>query len=193
MKKHYMYYNGYKGQRKPIGKLFLFLLSFFIAVILGRVFLWGGAAQFDRWNLESIHRMNQQKLDEDKLFFYLCLHRGELLLFLILGGVTRWRKVLYYIASALAGSCLGVLCISFCHTFGVKGILVLLLSLVPQWFIYGMLFVYLYWLFVVKEKKPDRLQLTLFCVGILLLFFVGVYLECFVNPILLRLCAYLKL
>ncbi len=202
--KNYVYYDAYHRRRRVRGSLFLkhlkgkrgiFLLSFFIAMILGKIVLWDDICQYQNWNATCIGKLNIETLDQRSLLTYLLIHRGELVLFLVLSGITKLRKILYYVCSGMAGGVLGVLLLSFFHSFGIKGVIILFISLVPHWIIYGMLFVYMYWLFVKrteekrnhKGKNDDTLSwYALYALGALILFGVGIYLECFVNPLLLN-------
>ena len=201
--KKYVYYDAYHRQRRMPGALFLrllrgkkgiFLMSFFIALILGKILLWDDICQFEHWNENCMGKLNLQTLDQRSLFFYLLLHRGELLALLILSGITKLRKILYHLFCGSAGCFLGIIALSFCHSFGWKGMCILIISLLPHWIIYGILFVFLYWIFIgrsetdsIAEVKSSANipQFVLYGVGVIALLFVGIYLECFVNPILL--------
>lgn len=199
----YVYYDAYHRQRRMPGvtllrllrgKKGIFLMSFFIALILGKILLWDDICQFEHWNENCMGKLNLQTLNQRSLFFYLLLHRGELLGLLILCGITKLRKVLYRIFCGTAGCFLGIITLSFCHSFRWKGICILIISLLPHWIIYGILFVFLYWIFIgrtetdsIAESKSSANipQFVLYGIGVVALLFVGIYLECFVNPIIL--------
>lgn len=194
--KNHVYYDVYHRQRKIPGFFFLrwfggkrgiFLLSFFITLLIGKLVLWDGICQYSSWNMESIKQMKLEQIDTKGLFSYLLLQRGELLAFLLLSGFTKWKKVIYYLCSGAAGCILGVFALSFFHAFGWKGIVLLLISLLPQWVIYGILFVYLYWIFVNQDsnRKYTKGWIFLYALSVLGLLLCGIYLECFVNPLLL--------
>ena len=82
---------------------------------------------------------------------------------------------------------MGILMLSFFRSFGWKGIPLLVVSLIPQWVIYVMLFEFLWWIFVgsEKERKLSRGWAVLCGIGVACLFLCGIYLECFVNPLLI--------
>lgn len=195
--KNYVYYDAYHRQRKVPGDAFLrwfggkrgfFLLSFLITLVIGKLVLWDGICQYSSWNTESLKQIKIDQIDTKGLFFYLLLQRGELLTFLLLSGFTKWKKGIYYLCSGAAGCILGVLSLSFFHTFGWRGIVLLLISLLPQWVIYGILFAYLYWIFVNQNsnRKYTKGWVFLYALSVLGLLFCGIYLECFVNPLLLE-------
>ena len=199
--KNYVYYDAYHRQRRMPGSILLrilrvkrgiFLMSFFIALILGKLLLWDTICQFEHWNENCMGRLNLQTLDQKSLFFYLLLHRGELLALLILCGITKLRKVLYHLICGTAGCFLGIVTLSFCHSFRWRGICILVISLIPHWIVYGILYVFLYWIFIGNQdtplgEKPSKSipKYALYGLGVIALLFAGIYLECFVNPILL--------
>lgn len=201
--KNYVYYDAYHRQRRMPGtsllrlmrgKRGIFLLSFFIALLLGKILLWDDICQFEHWNENCMGKLNLKTLNQKSLFFYLLLHRGELLALLILSGITKLRKILYHLFCGTAGCFLGLITLSFCHSFGWKGLCILILSLFPHWIVYGILFMFLYWIFIDRQESESAHdvkssvnipQLVLYGIGVIALLFVGIYLECFVNPILL--------
>lgn len=194
--KHYTYYDAYHRPRRIPGYFFqkffcgkrgIFLVSFFIALILGKMFLWDEICRYGNYNIKSIGSLNVKNIDAGGLFWYLVLQRGEVLGVLILAGFTKLKKVIYYLCSGAVGSFMGVLLLSFFHSFGWKGIPLLLVSLIPQWIIYVMLFAFLYWIFVGSEKdrKKSKGWALLYVLGVAGLFISGIYLECFVNPLLI--------
>lgn len=194
--KNYTYYDAYHRPRKVPGYFFqkcfggkrgVFLVSFFIAIILGKIFLWDEIGKYGSYNVKSIGKVNAGTMDTWGLFGYLVLQRGELLGVLILAGFTRLKKAVYYLCSGAVGCFMGILMLSFFRSFGWKGILLLVVSLIPQWVIYVMLFEFLWWIFVgsEKERKLSRGWAVLCGIGVACLFLCGIYLECFVNPLLI--------
>ena len=68
----------------------------------------------------------------------------------------------------------------------------MVISLIPHWIVYGILYVFLYWIFIGNQdtplgEKPSKSipKYALYGLGVIALLFAGIYLECFVNPILL--------
>jgi hypothetical protein len=58
--------------------------------------------------------------------------------------------------------------------------------LFPQWILYGMLFAHLYWLFVRRKEVRDKetpWRYVLYVLGVAGIMASGIYLECFVNPL----------
>lgn len=195
--KNYNYYDAYHRRRRMPGVFLLqilrgkkgvFLLSFFIALLFGKLFLWKDICQFQDWNITCIGKLDAKTIDQRGLLIYLLVHRGELVMFLLLSGITKLRKILYYLCSGAAGGVVALILLSFIHSFGIKGAILLLVSLTPHWIIYGILFVYLYWIFVEQTDKKTLTPtgIVIYALGTVLLFGVGIYLECFVNPLLLQ-------
>lgn len=195
--KQYSYYDAYHRQRKfPMtirlhrwrSKRGVFLLSFFIALILVRFFLWEEITEVAGWSRICLERLDANISDSRNFFWYVVIRRSELLLLLTLCGLTRMRKALYYTASGLGGIWLGIFLMSFLKIYGWKGLLLGAAALLPQWIVYGMLFAYLYWLFIRRKELESRESLPRYLLYVLGLFGMmasGIYLECFVNPLLI--------
>ena len=193
--KQYSYYDAYHRQRKfPMtirlhrwrSKRGVFLLSFFIALVLVRFFLWEEITEVAGWSRICLERLDANISDSRNFFWYVVIRRSELLLLLTLCGLTRMRKALYYIASGLGGIWLGIFLMSFLKIYGWKGLLLGAAALLPQWIVYGMLFAYLYWLFIRRKELESRESLPRYLLYVLGLFGMmasGIYLECFVNPL----------
>ncbi len=202
--KNRFYYDAYHRQKRfPRiasvslfrGKTGIFLLSFFIAILICRILLWEDMQSIARWSRTCIERMGASAVDQKEMLWYVLIRRLELLSLLILCGITKIRKMLYYLCSAVAGSVFGIFLLSMIQSFGVSGVILAISVLMPQWFIYGILYVYLYWLFVrrvelrgyeeMNASKPFQIgMLLLYILGILGLLASGIYLECYVNPLL---------
>lgn len=202
--KNRFYYDAYHRQKRfPRiasvslfrGKTGIFLLSFFIAILICRILLWEDMQSIARWSRTCIERMGASAVDQKEMLWYVLIRRLELLSLLILCGITKIRKILYYLCSAVVGSAFGIFLLSMIQSFGVSGVILAISVLMPQWFIYGILYVYLYWLFVrrvelrgyeeMNASKPFQIgMLLLYILGILGLLASGIYLECYVNPLL---------
>ena len=193
--KQYSYYDAYHRQKKfPMmfrlyrlrGKRGVFLLSFFIAIIIVRGVLWEEITEIAGWSRLCVERMDRTLVENVHMFWYVLIRRNELLLLLLLCGLTRIRKVLFYIASGVGGAALGIFILSFVKCYGIKGIIIGAGALFPQWILYGMLFAYLYWLFVRRKEVQDKeslWQYALYVLGVAGIMASGIYLECFVNPL----------
>lgn len=110
--KQYSYYDAYHRQRKfPMtirlhrwrSKRGVFLLSFFIALVLVRFFLWEEITEVAGWSRICLERLDANISDSRNFFWYVVIRRSELLLLLTLCGLTRMRKALYYTVSGLGG------------------------------------------------------------------------------------------
>ena len=109
--KQYSYYDAYHRQRKfPMtirlhrwrSKRGVFLLSFFIALVLVRFFLWEEITEVAGWSRICLERLDANISDSRNFFWYVVIRRSELLLLLTLCGLTRMRKALYYTGGHLA-------------------------------------------------------------------------------------------
>lgn len=122
------------------------------------------------WSRICLERLDANISDSRNFFWYVVIRRSELLLLLTLCGLTRMRKALYYIASGLGGIWLGIFLMSFLKIYGWKGLLLGAAALLPQWIVYGMLFAYLYWLFIRRKELESRESLPRYLLYVLGLF-----------------------
>lgn len=119
-----------------------------------------------------------------------CLYsRGMIMLLLILLAYTPLRKLTFRMVTTWVGISFGMLFKLFFCWYGVSGLGLLLVSILPHFLFYWMAYGLLYW-----EMDRQRIRLTKSPVGILIamgVVIMGIAIESYVNPFLLR--AYLKI
>ena len=190
-------YRVHKGERLPISTLFM--SGLFVGIILTNLqksFLMESGGIL---NTDSLYAMRELKVDGCVLF-YECLKQrlGSALLLAVLsttylGFVVCGGAALWY------GICGGSLLAISVLRYGLKGLLLIIVGLLPQFFLYVPAFVLLLrWgedvyrrIYVHKNIKsetgkrllPHKLFVLL---GILALVVTGCVLEAYVNPGILR-------
>jgi hypothetical protein len=201
--KEYVYYDVYHRKRRmPFfflrkllqGKSGAFFFCFLLALVAGRICFWEQMAWTGQWLGECMQQLDVKSLDQQQLFGYLLLHRGMPFLLLVLFGLTRIRKVLFYLVCMAGGILAGGLCLASVSAYGIKGLLFFAASLFPHGVAYVILFLYLFWVFcerqeteALQEKKYLKLGMygMLYTGVALFLLFAGIYLEGAINPMLL--------
>lgn len=125
-----------------------------------------------------------------KALFLQCLYnRGMIMLLLLLLAYTSFRKFTFRFVTAWAGISFGMLFKLFFAWYGMMGIGLLLVSVMPHFLFYWMAYGLLYW-----EMEKNRLRVMKSPIGILAsigVVIIGILLESYVNPILLS--TYLKI
>ena len=103
--KQYSYYDAYHRQRKfPMtirlhrwrSKRGVFLLSFFIALVLVRFFLWEEITEVAGWSRICLERLDANISDSRNFFWYVVIRRSELLLLLTLCADENAKSLILY-------------------------------------------------------------------------------------------------
>lgn len=125
-----------------------------------------------------------------KVLFLQCLYsRGGIMLLLILLTYTSLRKLVFRIVTAWLGISFGILFKLFYCWYGIGGIGLLLVSVLPHFLLYWMAYGLLYW-----EMDRRRFRVINSPIGILMalgVVIIGIFIESYVNPFLVS--AYIKI
>ncbi len=130
--------------------------------------------------------LNQYSAEDIRIAEYLWyVARLRLVPVLALGilGGTRIRKEIAAIFLIWTGFCAGLLFTSAVMKMGVKGIILCLIALIPQFVFYVAAYFALLWYLYTYPETRWNLSKTVVC---LLLITVGILLECYVNPVLMQ-------
>ncbi|MCI8496045.1 MAG: hypothetical protein HFI74_10265 [Lachnospiraceae bacterium] len=192
---------GY-SQGKPLwtrlvkgGILGAFVAGIFMANFMGREAVSNAGILNDYF----IEKFQYTDINGENLFFYIIGERVPLLLLLCLLAFTSLGIVGGILVLAWQGFTVGFMLSTAIAKFGIKGILLVLGGLFPQYlfylpvyFLYCCLTVYLRKRMLQEkiEMVPERGYLygagVVAGIGLLLLFVTGIFLESYVNPVLLK-------
>lgn len=178
-----------KEKKKLTEHEFLFGICFFAGVVLITILAKGKTPENTLLNQSLSLNFLEQGWNKNGLFLQCLFSRGILLLMLILLAYTSMRKWAFRIVTVWIGLGLGILCKLFFCWYGLKGLGLLIVSLLPHFLLYWMAYGMLYW-----EMEKKRLRVVNSPLGIIISILVvitGILVESYVNPIFLR--AYLKL
>lgn len=121
----------------------------------------------------------QVQISHPRLIWYILERRGKRFAILWFSEMTRFQRQVRYVFSLYYGLSAGILQSAFCHQKGILGVLEFLLLLFPHYFFYG-----LDWKgmqgFMGKERRGSL------SFKILLIFFIGVLLEAYLNTAILQ-------
>lgn len=195
-----MHMNKYHLKVGKLPFLTIFTVGVFFGVFvmnLGKSILLENTGLLDEYTL---YQMKYMTVDSVALFYYVLRQRlGSMLVLAVLattylGIAVCGGMVLWY------GVCTGVLLAAAVIRYGIKGILLVLVAMFPQYLIYipaiiGMLFwcgklyrmIYLDRSLTTDGEKTFFLPKCLLqLVGILCVFVVGCVLESFLNPLFMK-------
>lgn len=182
------------------------LLTFFIGIIFGGFVVWWNKEQFvqDSYFLgeEVFQRFGYTSIYKTGFFYYICKNRLELFLFLVLSSFTNYIGSVFYFTILWFGICGGVIGSTLLLKFGLKGLLLLFGLFFPHICIYVPCFIVLMkFLFQFRDirafsknnswdkKCTINRRILIFLVMILCfiaVMIVGVWIESYVNPIVLK-------
>lgn len=135
------------------------------------------------WESGFLTRYLQTEIVAEEYLWYVIKLRVLPLLGLCILGTFRWRKIIVAAGLLWTGFLTGILTVSAVMQLGIKGILFCIVALFPHMVFYGMAYgiilLYLYH----YPRKQWNVSKTVF---VILMLFLGVVLETYVNPFLMR-------
>jgi len=164
--------------------LLIFLAVGFLIGILYRNIISGKELVTTELFLKSnLQRFLHTNIIAEQYLIYVVKERFLLFGMILLLGCIKWKKVIVGLCISITGFVMGVLTVSAILQLGIKGILFCLTALFPQGIFYtaavSILLVYWYW----YPKRPWNRVKTVF---IIVTFILGILLEVYVNPMLLK-------
>lgn len=172
-----------KEKKKPTEHELLFIISFFIGIVLITILAKGKKPENTLINQSLSINFLENEFHWWGLFLQCLFSRGILLVLLVLLSYTSMRKISFRIVTIWMGFGIGILMKLFFVWYGIKGIGLLFVLLMPHFLLYWMAYGMLYW-----ELERRRLRINnpfgiLFSIGVAI---TGIVVESYVNPFLLR-------
>lgn len=164
--------------------LIIFLVvGFLIGVIYENVISKNQVVTTEIFLKSNLQRYLQTDVIAEKYFWYVIKERVIFLAVICVLSCMRWKKLFVAICLILIGFFSGTFCVAAVLQLGIKGILLCFAGMFPQMifygFLYGMLFVH--W-FRFPERQWNRTKM----IFVILMFVVGMVLEIYVNPIIVK-------
>lgn len=175
---------------------YLFFGFFFIGILIANLFGKEKLAQFGIFNTYFLQQFEYARIDETDLFLYIIRERLPVLGFLLLFGMTEFWYPMHILFVSWSGGAIGFLFVSALSNLGMKGILLVVLSLLPQYIFY--FFMYLVLLETQSMMHGEcgtgftggrmKNKGKYFIAGglILLLAIFGILTETYLNPFLMK-------
>lgn len=180
-------YNYIGTRNKSEKALPVFMLLFVIGFVLGIFLVQFNETKFVKtgglFSYEWINEFLYLNIDTNKFFYYCLRHRLSILLILFLICFCIASYVLFGTITFAGGICTGIWLSQATLQLGIKGPLIFLGMLFPQIVCYFpgyLLFINL----VSRIRQHKRIMVIILC--IVILFTIGIYLETYVNPIILH-------
>lgn len=179
---------------------FLFMLSFIGAVLLSNLFIRKDAYEAGILSEYFLRKFQYLEIDFSRLFLYVAGKRFKTICLLTVAGITMFGIWTAYAYTMWMGFSVGMMLSLVTIELGIKGILVCIGAVIPQYMIYIpciILFlgkVYrmsseLYYQGGIGSQINKKQQYLEYALGILILTFlilIGCFLESFVNPYVLK-------
>ena len=167
------------------GQLLLLFIAvgFLVGIIYQNVVSGNQMISTDLFLQSNLERFLHTDVVVEKYLWYVLKERILLLGLIFILGCLKWKKFVVTLCLGLAGFVMGVLTVSAVLQLGMKGILFCMAGLLPQGIFYGIvcsvLFVYWYWF-------PARQWNHVKTIFVIIMFLVGVIVEAYVNPLLVK-------
>lgn len=177
------------------GILGAFVAGIFMANIMGREAVSNAGILNDYF----VEKFQYTQINGENLFFYIFGERVPLLLLLLLLAFTAFGIIGGILMIGWQGFSVGFMLSSAIAKYGMKGILLVLGGLFPQYLFY--LPVYLLYCYLTvylrqrlyMERRGQMLDRGYICAagllagaGLLFLFAAGIFLESYINPVILK-------
>lgn len=120
----------------------------------------------------------------EEYIFYVLRIRLVPLIFLILLGQTKIRKLMISIFLFWIGFSSGILIVSSIFRLGMKGVLLFVIGIMPQFVFYVLGYAMIIWYFYTYPMSKWNYSKTIFLCS---MFVFGIITEVYVNPILMKL------
>lgn len=172
---------GYKNKNQLL--IVFLVVGFLVGVIYENVITKNQVVTTEIFLKSNLQRYLQTDVIAEKYFWYVIKERVVFLLIICILSCVKWKKIFVTICLILTGFFTGTFCVAAVLQLGMKGILLCVAGMFPQMlfygFLYGMLFVH--W-FRFPERQWNRTKMLF----VIILFVIGILLEVYVNPIIVK-------
>lgn len=172
-----------------------FVAGIFLANLMGREAVSNAGILNDYF----VEKFQYTEINGQKLFFYILGERMPLLLLLLFLTLTTLGMIGGILMLGWQGFSVGFMLSAAIAKYGVKGILLVLGGLFPQYLFYFAVYILYCYFAAYLRQRLNRSKMgsnsergyifgawLIAVVGILLIFIMGIFLESYINPIILK-------
>ncbi len=164
--------------------LLLYMLGFMAGILSANLISKDYIAGMGIFNEFFLQQYVQTEIDTGAFFWYIIRIRIGPVILAVIAGCSRLRKGVVVFFLAWTGFLSGMIMTAAVMQIGIKGILLCLVGILPHFPFYIAGYAILLWYLFSYPKSRWNLTKT---VCFLLLMSVGIIVECYINPILVRL------
>ena len=171
------------GKNKNQLLIIILAVGFLIGIIYQNVLSSRNMLTVELFHRDKLQQYLQTQVVAEKYLWYVVKSRVMILAIVCLLSCIRWKKMLVVSFLLIIGFFGGILTVSATLQLGMKGILLCLAGIFPQGIFYGTMYWILitYW-FYYPERQWNRVKILFLTV----LFVVGIIVEVYVNPLLVK-------
>ncbi|MBQ2801803.1 MAG: stage II sporulation protein M [Lachnospiraceae bacterium] len=187
-----------KQQKTCLSRFVVFFcIGFLVGIVVGNFLIPQTGGEAGIMSAYFLNKFEYMKIESASLFTFILEKRMKIYIILVIGGVTSFGCLMAYGYTTWLGVSTGAFMSICILRMGMMGILVSLVSLLPQYLIYVPIYIFLIWriqenqqLFgnCTGKKEKQRVWVKYFIImlvaGVVLL--AGIFLESNVNPFLMK-------
>lgn len=176
-------------RKRATGHQILFLVSFFIGIVIITIMAKGKVPENTLMNQALAGSFLEEGWNRKELFLQCLWRRGTVMFLLMLLTCTTMRSWVCRALLAWMGLGCGVLLKLFYLWYGLKGMGLMAVSVLPHYLFYCMAYWLLYWNYEKNRLRIRKNYLPVFVSVIVVV--LGFFMESYVNPFLVA--GYLKI
>lgn len=168
----------------------VFLLCFVLGILGANMLPWGIGSGVGGWNSYWMENLRHQEITGMGLFSFIFSQRMPILVLFLALAFTNLALMFGIAYIGWQGFCVGTLMSSAVIAYGVKGIFLILVGMLPHYILYFILYFSYVWM--MQERKcgqripqvGNRRKMVFGLYGILFffIFVTGIFLESYINP-----------
>lgn len=187
-----------EGQKRGMNRFIsFFCIGFLLGIVIGNFLIPETGGEAGIMSAYFLDKFEYMDIEYSSLFVYILEKRMKIYIILVICGVTAFGCVLAYGYTIWLGVSTGAFMSICILRMGIMGILVGLVSLLPQYLIYVPIYVFLIWRIrenqemissCTGKREKQKLWMKYFAVMIVaaLVLLAGIFLESNVNPFLMK-------
>lgn len=163
--------------------ILLLVVGFIIGIIYENVVSKNHIISTEIFSTKNLQRYLQIDVLSEKFLWYVAKNRVLFLTISCLLGCLKWKKLYVSLCLLFASFFAGVFCVSSVLQLGFKGLLLCFSGMFPHVLFYGLSYGMLFVYWIHYPKRVWNHAKTLF---VILSFLLGILLEVYVNPIIVK-------